>query len=117
MKTLTSEWLAGRATAPGLLGCGIGEPNGDWLCQCADAAGCPTEKLEQIIPQLTEAGQWLASDDRPPQSHTWTFAEGKIRAVTRPDGWTLVAVTRADAAAAQTLDALTAEFLALGTAN
>jgi len=113
MKTLASQWLAGRAASAGMLGCGIGEPGDGWFCQCVDKVNCPPEKLENIIRQLEDINKLLVADSLSPQSHTWVFAQGKIRAVTRPDGWILVAVTRADATATRTLEVLSAEFLAL----
>ena len=117
MKTIATQWLSGHTTAPGMLACGLGEPDGNWFCHSADDVLCPREKLEQIIRQFPEANQLIAANGLAPSSHTWVFAEGKIRSVTRPDGWILVIVTRGDAVATRTLDGLTAEFLALQPGN
>ena len=117
MNTLVSQWLTGRATLAGMLGGGVGEPGGGWFCQSVDKTNCPPEKLENIIRQIGTVNQLLAADGLSPHSHTWVFAQGKIRSVTRPDGWTLVVVTRADAAATRTLNVLASEFLALEPAG
>lgn len=117
MKTLASQWLAGRAAAPGMLGCGIADPAGVCICHCTDETDCSSEKLQQILQEVAAANQWLAVDGVLPQAQTWVFAQGKIRSVRRPDGWNLVLVVRADAAAAQTLEVLAAEFTALQPGN
>ena len=117
MKTTANQWLAGRAGAPGLLGCGITGPEDVWICQCPDETACSSGKLQQILQQVAAANELLAVDGQLPPAHTWVFAEGKIRSVRRPDGWNLVIVVRADAAAAQSLEVLAAEFTALQPGN
>ena len=117
MRTLASQWLAGRATLAGLMGGAVGEPGGGWFCQSVDKTNCPPGKLENMIRQIGNVNQLLATAGLSPLSHTWIFAQGNIRSVTRPDGWTLVVVTRADAASARTLNVLAAEFLALEPAG
>jgi hypothetical protein len=117
MKTLASQWLSGHAAAVGMLGCGVNEPGGVWLCQSADKTDCPPEMLKDILGQFEGVNNLLAASGNPSSSHTWIFARGKIRSVTRSDGWTLVIVARADAAGSRTLDVLASEFLALQPGN
>jgi hypothetical protein len=114
MSDLATKWIADHAAQPGMLGCGVGEPGGTCLCQSASETLCPPDRLERILRQIIGAKPMPAAAVEP-RWHTWVFAHGKIRSITRPDGWTLVAVAGADAAAAQTLDTLATEFLAIAS--
>jgi hypothetical protein len=65
----------------------------------------------QKTPQVPGAVQGVA------RWHTWIFANGKIRYVLRPDGWIFAIAVRTNSDAAQVLDPLTEEFLALQPAQ
>lgn len=117
MKELVQKWLADCSALPGMIAGGVGEPGGGCICNSADQAGCPPEKMEEILRHFNDGKASSVGGDLSPRWLTWVFAQGKIRSVTRPDGWTLGLVVRADSNAAQKLDALSAEFLAFPPGN
>jgi hypothetical protein len=117
MKAAATELMARRATLPGMLGQAVSQPGGDCLCQSADDPLCPPETLGKIFQLLAGAKLPPLGDGGIPGWQTWVFAEGKIRSITRPDGWSLVLVVRANTAAAQSLDQAACEFLALPPGN
>lgn len=117
MKAVFQQWISERALQPGMLGCAMAGPGGDGFCQCVDEAVCPPDKLAEILNLLEGLQARTAADGLEPRWRTWFFAGGKIRSVTRQDGWSLVAVVRADSPAAKNLDPLFAEFFTLSPGN
>lgn len=111
MNETLKQWLAARAAVPGLLACGVRVS--EILCVCHGlSAKCPAEKMEKILHQLADAQPWLFNDGLTPRWTTWTFEQGQIRIVNRTDGL-LFGLLAAPDAAAQNLDLLSEEFLAL----
>jgi hypothetical protein len=115
MNDAFTQWLAAHATAPGLLACGIRASEISCLCHAASEK-CPAEKMEKILHQLADAQPWLFNESLAPRWCTWTFEHGQIRLVNRPEGFLLGLVAAPDAAAQQ-LDQLAEEFLALPPAG
>jgi hypothetical protein len=112
MSTNAKKWLADRAAPPGMLAGGMRRPDGNLICQTLDES-YPVGKMEKILGQFEGLhAEWSASQPVPRWS-TWTFEQGQIRFVARPDGWVLGLVSRMDSAAQPQLDPLSQEFLSL----
>jgi hypothetical protein len=93
MNDILQEWFVTGATAPGMLGCGIRLP--DSTCQSYSFNDmCPREHLDQVLHQLAETMTLLASHGLAPHRLTWTFEQGQIFLITRPDGTLLALATR-----------------------
>lgn len=112
MKDPVKEWLPQRVTAIGVLACGLRRPNGKLAAQCADAS-CPPAAMENLLRQLDSSRTLFTGEKTVPRWVTFVFEHGLIRFVTRTDGWYFAVVVRPETDAAQQLDALSAEFLAL----
>jgi hypothetical protein len=112
MKKPVQQWLTNRASPPGMLACGLRRPNGELICHSREDT-CPTEKMEAILRQFESLRTTLGSDLLAPRWWTWTFEQGQIRFVARPDGWLLGLVVRFDSEAMPQLDSLSNEFLSL----
>ncbi len=112
MNDFLQQWLAARVNAPGTLGAGIRLPDGLCVYQNTDEQ-FPAEKIGNLLHQLGQAQPQFSETNLAPQWSTWIFEQGKVRCVERPDGWLLAIAVRADTDAAQNLDLLSAEFLAL----
>lgn len=112
MNEALKQWLAARAEVQGLLGCGVRAPGNLCVCYGHDQ-NCPPEKMEKMLVQIADAQPWLFQDGTLPRWTTWTFDHGQIRFVNRPDGLLLGLAVRVDTDAAQNLDQLSGEFLAL----
>jgi hypothetical protein len=112
MNEAIKEWLVAHAEVQGLLGCGVRTPANLCVCHGHDQ-NCPPEKMEKMLNQIAEAQPWLFQDGALPRWMTWTFEYGQIRFVNRPDGMLLGLAVRVDTDAAQHLDQLAGEFLAL----
>lgn len=116
MNEALKQWLANRAAVSGLLACGVRAT--EFLCLChGDEQNCPPEKMEKILHQIADAQPWLFQGGPAPRWSTWTFEQGQLRIVNRPDGLLLGLAVRVDTDAAQSLDLLSEEFLALPTGN
>jgi len=116
MNDLLNQWLAARATAPGMLACGVRLPDRACLCHSFSET-CPRENLEKILHQLAYTQSSLANDGFAPRWSTWTFERGLVRLVLRPDGVLLGLVVQSGAEAAPNPDPLSEEFLALNLAG
>jgi hypothetical protein len=112
MKNSPQEWLATRASPPGMLACGLRGPDGNFTCHSVENT-CPATTLEKILGQFEDQRATLFSDQFAPRWTTWTFEQGLIRLVARPDGWLLGLIVRANSEAQPKLDPLSTEFLAL----
>jgi hypothetical protein len=112
MNELFQRWLAANVNAPGTLGGGIHLPDGFCICQSFDEH-FPSEKIEKILRQLASAQMLLPEAGLAPRWNTWVFEQGKIRCVARPDGLLLGVAVRVETDAAQKLDKVSDEFLAL----
>ena len=112
MKDPVKEWLPQRVTAAGVLAGGLRRPNGKLAVQCADAS-CPPAAMENLLRQLDGSRNLFPTTEPQPKWVTFSFEQGQIRFVTRPDGWHFAVVVRPETAAALALDAWCAEFLEL----
>jgi hypothetical protein len=121
MNELFQQWLDGRLSVPGMIACGVASS----AAAAGDAAGAcwskdanfPAEKMGEILTILQNAAQVPGAAPGAIRWHTWVFANGKIRYVIRPDGWIFAIAVRVNSDAAQVLDPLTEEFLALHPAS
>jgi hypothetical protein len=117
MNELFQQWLDGRLSVPGMIACGVASATaaaGDAAGACwSKDANFPAEKMGEILALLQNTAQVPGAAPAVVRSHTWVFANGKIRYVVRPDGWVFAIAVHANSDAAQVLDPLTEEFLAL----
>jgi hypothetical protein len=107
-----NQWLAGCALAPGLLGGGLRLLDGTCVTQSFDKT-CPPERFDEALRCLGDSLPSLSAHGLVPRWQTWTFEKGHMRLAERPDGLLLGLVVQPDSPAAQNLDLLTEEFLAL----
>lgn len=112
MNERLQQWLVERINAPGTLGAGIRLPDGACVGHSLDEH-FSTEKIGKVLQQLAVAQPPLAEAGLGSRWNTWVFDQGKIRCVLRPDGLLLGLAVRNDTDAAQNLDPLSTEFLAL----
>jgi hypothetical protein len=112
VKNLAEQWLAGRASPPGMLACGVRRPDGKLVCRSLEEI-CPPGTMEKILGQFDALRAALFSDQLAPRWSTWVFDQGQIRLVPRPDGWLLGLIARSESDAVPKLDPLSTEFLSL----
>lgn len=112
MNPSPQQWLANRASLPGMLACGVRRPDGGQVSHSREDI-CPTGKVEQLLNQFENLRSALFAGPAAPRWWTWTFEQGQIRFVARPDGWVLGLVARHDSDAIPQLDPLSNEFLSL----
>jgi len=112
MNNASQERLTAGATVPGLLGCGLRLPDSTCLGYSFDET-CPREHWDHILHQLAEAMTVLAGHGLAPRRLTWTFAQGQIFLIPRPDGALLAVATRPNTEAAENVDQLAEEFFSL----
>jgi hypothetical protein len=112
MNTPSQQWLASRASPPGMLACGFRGPDGKFVSHSVEEI-CPAATLEKILGQFDSLRAAVSSNHLAPRWCTWVFEQAHIRFVERPDGWLLALVVRAESDAQPKLDPLSAEFLAL----
>jgi hypothetical protein len=112
MNDALNEWLASCALMPGMLGCGVRFPDQVCLSYSFNEA-CSRERMDETLNSL--AGMLTRfSDQKPaPPLLTWTFTEGLVRLVVRPDGVMLGIACASDELAVENLKQVTEEFLAL----
>lgn len=103
------QWLKERAAQPGTLAGALRGPDGIIVSHSLDQA-CPTTAIETILVSFDRLA--VASESARSQWSTWTFEQGHIRLVQRPDGWRLALVVRSESTAVLALDSLSQEFLA-----
>ena len=116
MDELLQQWLDARLSVPGMIACAVAGADAAPACRSADES-CSPDLMAQIIRTMQTAAPVPGVEAATVRWHTWVFANGKIRAASRPDGWTFAAAVRANSDAAQILDPLTEEFLALKQAE
>jgi hypothetical protein len=112
MKNFAEQWLAGRASPPGMLACGVRRPDGKLVCRDLDEI-CPPGTMEKILGQFDGLRVALFSGWLAPRWCTWVFEQGHVRYVARPDGWLLGLIARSESDAVPKLDPLSAEFISL----
>lgn len=106
------QWLTDRATPPGMMACGLRLPDGNFFCRSLDET-CPAAKLERLLGRAPIFLAAVATEGIAPRWCSWTFEQGIVRFVERPDGWLLALVARPDSDAVARLDPLAQEFLTL----
>lgn len=111
-RKISKRRLPEHVNPAGVLASGLRRPNGKIICQGADAA-CPPARMEKIFRQLAAARALFAAENPFPRWLAFAFEHGQIRLVVRPEGWLFAIALRPETDAAQNLDALSAEFLAL----
>ncbi|HEV2331334.1 MAG TPA: hypothetical protein VGY56_21335 [Verrucomicrobiae bacterium] len=126
MNDLLNQWLDSRLSVPGMLACGVapanmldsgvGSDNASGFCRSTDA-NFTVSQMAKVLQLLQDTPTAPDTDISALKWRTWTFTNGKIRSAIRPDGWLFAAVVLANSDAAQILDPLTEEFLALKAAE
>ena len=116
MSDPAQQWLVDRASPPGMLACGLRRPDGKFICHSADER-CPAEKMEKVLDHFGSLRAAIFTDDSPAPWNTWSFEQGQIRFVERPDGWLLGLVVRTESTVPPNLDPLSREFLSLWLDN
>jgi len=116
MNNVINQWFASCALAPGILGCGVRGPDGTCVSQSFHDS-IPRDRLEKALQNLGDSFVSLAAHGLAPRWLTWTFERGQLRVARRPDGVLLGLVIQPNSPAAENLDRLTEEFLALNLAG
>lgn len=126
MNEILNQWLDARLSVPGMLACGVtsahllasrvDSPNADGFCRSTDP-NFSISQMAQILRLLQDTATAPDTENSDLKWRTWVFTNGKIRSVTRPDGWLFAAVVLANSDASQILDPLAEEFLTLKPAN
>lgn len=112
MNNSIEQWFASCAVVPGILGCGVRLPDG--ACESRSFHGaCPRERLAQALQILGDSIPSFSAHGLAPRWLTWTFEQGQLRVALRPDGGLLTLAIQPNSPAAENLDLLTEEFLAL----
>lgn len=112
MNPTLEQWLASCARASGMIGCGV--RLSDQTCASHSFnEDLPQTHLVETLRCLGELSPVLAEQGLFPRQCNWTFETGQMRVVSRPDGALLALLIKRRSPAAETLDALAEEFLAL----
>ena len=106
--TFQDQHVAG-AIALGMLACGLCLPD-DTFSSYSFHELYPQEHLDHILHQLAQTMKLLAGFGMAPQKLVWTFEQGQIFAIPRPDGALLVLITQPNADTAQTAEQLAKEL-------
>jgi hypothetical protein len=112
MNKMINQWFASCALAPGILGCGVRLIDGTCVSQSFNA-GCPRERLDKVLQSFGDSMSSFPAHGLAPRWMTWTFEHGQLRVALRPDGLLLGLAIQPNSPAAENLDLLTEEFLAL----
>ena len=112
MNNTLQKWLTSDAIVPGMLGCGALLPDRTCLSYSFKDT-YPREQLDSMLHQLAETMALFASNGLVPRRLTWTFEQGTVLLVARPDGLLLGLATQLNTEAAKNVDQLAKDFLAL----
>jgi hypothetical protein len=112
MSNTSQEWLAPGATVPGLLGCGLRLPDATCLSYSFNEM-YPREHWDHLLNQLAEMMTLLSGQGLAPCRLAWTFEQGQIFLIPRPDGALLALATQPNTEAAENVDQLAEEFFSL----
>jgi hypothetical protein len=110
------EWLAACAANSGMLGCGIRLPDSTCFSHTAEEI-FPPQRMDEALNFLADSFTSFQERGLAPRWLTWTFEKGRVRLIARPDGLLLALAAQPDSVAAQNLDQLAEEFLALDFAD
>src|SRR5271170_73558 len=116
MNNTINQWFAGCAIVPGILGCGVRLPDGTCVSQSFHDT-CTRERLDQALQNLGDSIPSFSAHGLAPRWLTWTFEQGQLRVALRLDGLLLGLAIQPNSPAAENLDLLTEEFLALNFAG
>ena len=116
MNNSIEQWFASCAVVPGVLGCGLRQPDGTCVSQRFHDS-CSRERLDQALQNLGDSMSSFSAHGLAPRWLTWTFEQGQLRVVLRPDGVLLGLAIQPNSPAADNLDLLTEEFLSLNLAG
>ncbi|HUA36964.1 MAG TPA: hypothetical protein VMA35_01035 [Candidatus Sulfopaludibacter sp.] len=116
MSNISQERLAPGTTVPGLLGCGLRLPDATCLSYSFDEA-YSREHWEQILNQLADMMTLLNGQGLAPRRLTWTFEQGQIFLIPRPDGALLALAAQPNTEASENVDELAEEFFSLNPPN
>jgi len=111
MNEFFQQWFDARSSVPGTIACAV-TADGAGFCRSLDPS-FPDEQMKEIVSALRSGAPFPGAESSEVRWHTWVFANGKIRSVIRPHGWTFTTAVRVNSEAAQILDPLSEEFLAL----
>jgi hypothetical protein len=112
MNNMLQERLATGVMAPGLLGCGMRLSDSTCLTYSFHEL-CPREHLDQVLQQLAGTMTLLAGHGLTSSRLTWTFEQGQIVLIARPDGTLLALATQPNTEAAENVDQLAEVFFSL----
>jgi len=116
MNDAINQWFASCAVVPGILGCGVCLPDGTCVSHSFHDA-CPRERLDQALQSLGDSLPSFSTHGLAPRWLTWTFEQGQLRVALRPDGLLFGLAIQPNSPAAENLDLLTEELLALNVAG
>ena len=91
------QWLENCGSPPGLVACGLRQPDGKLICRGIEA-GCPAEMMEKILVQFEDLRAAGFMGDLAPRWSTWNFDQGRVRIfqVGQPDRAQRLQVERRD---------------------
>jgi hypothetical protein len=112
MNSELDQWLASCTRAPDALGCGVRLTDQTSVSRSFNDA-FPQTHLVEALRCLNEFSPVISGHGFFPRWLTWTFEQGQMRVVVRPDGALLALAVSPGKAAAEMLDVLTEEFSAL----
>lgn len=112
MSAASQDRFAPGTTVPGLLGCGLRLPDATCLSYSFDEM-YPREHWEQILQQLAETMTRLTGQGLATHRLVWTFEQGQIFLIRRPDGALLALATQPNTEASENVDQLAEEFFSL----
>lgn len=107
-----TQWLDSCARTPGVLGCGVRQPDGT-RTTVSHNESCSREMVDEILKYLADSMPAFSSRGFIPNRLQWVFERGELLLVPRTDGLLLGLVLQPGSPAAQNPEVLTAEFLAL----
>jgi hypothetical protein len=116
MNDVINQWFASCALAPGILGCAVRLPDGTNVSQSFHSS-CPDERLQLALQSMGDSLSSFSAHGLTPRWLTWTFEQGQLRVALHPDGVILGLAIQTNSPAAENMDLLTEEFLALNLAG
>jgi hypothetical protein len=112
MNPSLNEWLTACAANSGMLGCGVRRPDCSCFSHTAEEI-FPHQRMDEALNFLADSFASFQERGLAPRWLTWTFEKGRVRLVARPDGLLLGLAAQPGSVAAQNLDQIAEEFLAL----
>lgn len=112
MSAASQDWFAAGTTVPGLLGCGLRLPDATSLSYSFDEMYARAH-WDQILNQLAEMMTRLTGQGLAPRRLIWTFEQGQIFLIRRPDGALLALATQPNTEVSENVDQLAEQFFSL----